>query len=81
MAVYKTISFSQANLCMAYSSIYSVGFPHYFPIQNVEKIDVKRSSDVNSPVISDKAFCVRRKSSAIKSIVSIDSLCWFVVSI
>ena len=81
MTLYKMISFSQASLCIAYPFIYTVGFPHHFPIQNFEKIDVKRSSDVNFPVISDKAFCVKRKSSAIKSIVSIESLCWSVASI
>jgi hypothetical protein len=81
MVLYKTISFTQAGLYIAYSSIYAVVFPHHFPIQNVENIDVKRSSDVNFPVISDKAFCVRRKSSAIKSIVSVESLCWSVASI
>lgn len=39
----------------------------YFPMQNFEKITPNRSSDVNSPVISLRAVCASRSSSAIRS--------------
>ena len=49
-------------------------FKHHFPMQKVEKIEPNKSSDVKAPVISDKAFCVNRRSSAMRSIVSIAML-------
>lgn len=42
-------------------------FIHYFPIQNDPKILPNKSSALNSPVISAKAFCARRKDSATNS--------------
>lgn len=42
-------------------------FIHYFPIQNDPKILPNKSSALNSPVISTKAFCARRKDSATNS--------------
>ena len=40
---------------------------YYFPIQKLEKIRPSKSSEVNSPVISDIASCANRKSSAASS--------------
>ena len=40
----------------------------YLPIQKVENISPKISSDVTWPVISSKAFCANRRSSATNSI-------------
>ena len=50
----------------------TVGVERIFPINlpTIEKIEVNRSSEVKVPVISESAFWVRRKSSAIKSMVS-----------
>lgn len=42
-------------------------FIYYFPIQNDPKILPNKSSALNSPVISAKAFCARRKDSATNS--------------
>ena len=39
----------------------------YLPMQKDEKIRPNKSSELNTPVISDKHCCARRKSSAANS--------------
>mgnify|MGYP007000365895 CR=1 len=66
--VYKCDSYPQVNLSRVFVMVYSLVFKHHFPMQKVEKIELNKSSDVTAPVISDRVSCVRRRSSAMRSI-------------
>ena len=58
---FKTDEKSDGHTDFVYGASWGIG---YFPIQKEEKISPKRSSGVIFPVISDKACCAKRKSSA-----------------
>ena len=46
----------------------------------MEKIEVSKSSEVNVPVISDRFFWAKRKSSATNSIVSVE-IYWHIAAV